>query len=546
MRVRGGFGTGRRGALRAGRTPLFAALRRMTRIAGEAARGRGAPADELLGMAREARITRRRFLQGAGAGAAAAAAGPLLAACHGTRDLVAARRVDVAIVGGGVAGLNAAYKLKQAGLRAQVYEAAGRTGGRMYTASDLFAPGITTELGGEFVDTIHEEILALAAEFGLELYDAEAPGEAEFAESYFFGGARRTEAEVLAAFAPVAARIQADYDALGDVTFEDEAGGTALDNTSIAEYLELVGATGFLRDLLEVAYVTEYGLDADRQSSLNLIFLIGTDLSAGFQAFGDSDERLKIVGGNQRVVDELAARLEDQIEPERRLVALEPRRGGYLLTFDGPGGTAEVGADVVLLTLPFTLLREVDVRAPLPAWKRNAIANLGYGTNAKLFAGLASRPWRAEGLSGEAFSDEAFQLCWDSSRFQAGTAGVFAMYSGGAPGVRVGEGTAESQVARLLPGADRAFPGVAAAYGGKAARFHWPTHPLTKGSYACYTPGQWTTIAGAEGRRVGRLFFAGEHTSYDFQGYMNGGAQSGKDAAAEILALVGAKRRAAG
>ena len=67
---------------------------------------------------------------------------------------------------------------------------------------------------------------------------------------------------------------------------------------------------------------------------------------------------------------------------------------------------------------------------------------------------------------------------------------------------------------------------------------HWPTFPWTKASYSCYKPGQWTTIAGAEGLPVGNLFFAGEHCSYDFQGYMNGAAQSGADTAKAVMAKV--------
>ena len=70
---------------------------------------------------------------------------------------------------------------------------------------------------------------------------------------------------------------------------------------------------------------------------------------------------------------------------------------------------------------------------------------------------------------------------------------------------------------------------------GKVSRFHWPTFPWTKSAYSCYKPGQWTTIAGAESVPVGNLFFAGEHCSYDFQGYMNGAAQSGADTAKLIM-----------
>jgi len=36
----------------------------------------------------------------------------------------------------------------------------------------------------------------------------------------------------------------------------------------------------------------------------------------------------------------------------------------------------------------------------------------------------------------------------------------------------------------------------------------------------------------------GPIHFAGEHTSYDFQGFMEGGARSGQRAAREILAIL--------
>jgi monoamine oxidase len=66
---------------------------------------------------------------------------------------------------------------------------------------------------------------------------------------------------------------------------------------------------------------------------------------------------------------------------------------------------------------------------------------------------------------------------------------------------------------------------------------HWPSNPLTRGSYTCYRPRQFTTIAGHEGTPVGNLYFAGEHTNsfYDWQGFMEGAALSGIDAAQQIL-----------
>jgi monoamine oxidase len=104
--------------------------------------------------------------------------------------------------------------------------------------------------------------------------------------------------------------------------------------------------------------------------------------------------------------------------------------------------------------------------------------------------------------------------------------------------MELGHDSPERQLNRLIVGLERAFPGARDARTERVVRFHWPTHPFSKGSYACYKVGQWTSIGGAEGETVGKLFFAGEHCSSDFQGYMNGGAESGRVAAHAVLAML--------
>ncbi|MCS7208505.1 MAG: FAD-dependent oxidoreductase, partial [Fimbriimonadales bacterium] len=268
-------------------------------------------------------------------------------------------------------------------------------------------------------------------------------------------------------------------------------------------------------------------------------FLIDTELEDGFDFFDESDERYKVRGGNQQITDRLAQLMARQIQFEHRLVAIQQSAHGYRLTFERPNSSpVEVQADFVLLTLPFTLLREVEMCVPLPPVKRRAISELGYGTNAKLVLGFQSRFWRTQGLNGDFFTDEPFQSGWDSSRLQSGTAGTLTLFLGGTPGVRVGAGTPQSQAAAFLPGVERIFPGATAQYTGNAVRFHWPTHPHTRASYACWKVGQYTSIAGAEFKPVGRLFFAGEHTSIHYQGYMNGAAETGRRAAQLIFKQV--------
>ncbi|HEX2224106.1 MAG TPA: FAD-dependent oxidoreductase, partial [Thermoanaerobaculia bacterium] len=127
---------------------------------------------------------------------------------------------------------------------------------------------------------------------------------------------------------------------------------------------------------------------------------------------------------------------------------------------------------------------------------------------------------------------------WEATRLQPGKSGVLVNFTGGQRGVDIGEGSAAQQAERFAGELERIFPGIAEKRLGEV-RFHWPTFPYTQGSYACYLPGQWTGFGGAEGERVGNLHFAGEHCSGDFQGFMEGGCETGERAAAEILADLG-------
>ena len=115
-------------------------------------------------------------------------------------------------------------------------------------------------------------------------------------------------------------------------------------------------------------------------------------------------------------------------------------------------------------------------------------------------------------------------------------------YSGAERGATLNLLDPQIATARFLGDLDKVFPGAAAAATRIDGQFrvhleHWPSNPLTLGSYTCYRPGQFTTLAGVEGQPVGNLHFAGEHANsfYDWQGFMEGAAISGIDAAEAIL-----------
>jgi monoamine oxidase len=496
-------------------------------------------------LPRSSALTRRRLLRLSAAAAGAAALSPL-AKWHAYAE---DKPRSIAIIGGGVAGLTAAYRLQAAGAKPVVYEASNRWGGRMYTVYDFYK-GMFCELGGEFVDTGHEDLQKLGAELGVEMQKLAAENEGE--DLYFFKGVFHTPKEMLdpekqtGAFAPIAKQIAEDAGELTDKDDNWTEHASKLDEMSLKDYLEQFrGKTDdWAIDLVDVAYNIEFGLETKDQSSLNMVDFIGTDLSEPFQIFGESDEVFRIKGGSSALIKALLGALESKIDMKlgQPLSALETKGDQIVASFDAPGGAHSESFDAMILALPFTRLRQVKGLDGLQLGeeKLTTIRELGYGTNAKVLQGTTSRVWRsdASGLpapsNGTFYTDLDFQNLWESSRAQPGEAGLLTNFLGSKGG-----GTdAKTVLDAFHGGLAKMSPKMAESLDPSAVMFwFWDTYPFTLGSYASAKPGQYTTMLETAGEPAldGRLQFAGEHTSSDFLGYMNGGVQSGNRAAAALI-----------
>ena len=510
----------------------------------------GQSAQETLDAAKLARPLdrdRRRVLGAMGAGAVMSATGTFPGTLRGA---LAAPAVSggIAIVGAGLAGLSCGYALAGKGVSAQLFEASGRAGGRCFSLRNFF-PGQVAERGGEFIDTGHVTMRGYANAFGLSLETVtKEPGEV----AYFFGGRHYSEAQVvdeLRAFVPA---MQADIRKLSSPTaLSFTADERVLDHTSLADYLASRGAGALIREVLDVAYTIEYGLEIDQQSCINLLLFIHADRRSKFRPFGVfSDERFHVVEGNDRITQGLADTLPGQIAFEHKLVAARKLSDGRIrLTCDNRGKTVETEHHAVILTLPFSVLRDVELHASLaiPEWKRFAIDNLDYGTNSKMMLGFSGRPWyQLHGSNGTSYSDLAnHQNTWETNALRATPdCAILTDYSGGKRGAALDPNRVQSEANRFLADLDKVYPN-ASQYASRNARGqarvhleNWSLNPFSKGSYTCNRPGYFTTIAGNEGRPVDNLFFAGEHTSsfYEWQGFMEGAALSGTRAAAEAFA----------
>ncbi len=524
------------------KTPLFGTFRKALRMA-LAANKAETTAEEIVQRAEDAAMTRRKFLENTGKTILIGSLTGLSTEGVFGRSFSALNPPRIVIVGAGMAGLSALHTFKKAGLDATVYEASGRTSGRMFSVQNAMGEGTWAEFGAEFIDTNHADMWALAKEFNLELIDyAQASEEKLTKEAFFFKGKHHTLTEVVEAFRHFADKIKADADRLPD-EMSTEGYKTKdpyikkLDRMSLSQYLEKIGARGWIKEFIEVAYESEYGLSPQVQSAINLPILISTDTEGGkLELFGESDERYKTRGGNQSIPDALAKKYASHIELNRSLEAISRRHSdSYELTFSGMPNA--VKADFVVIAIPFTRLRNVDIRLKMPQLKWDSINTMGFGTNTKLMMGMKKHYWREQGYQGLCYSDIGIPNGWDNAQLQTGdneAAGLSILF-GGPSGIAVGKGTPASQKDIYLPKWDKIFKGATEHFNGKVARMHWPSYPYTLGSYICYRTGQYTSIAGAESIPVGNVFFAGEHCGGDFSGFMNGAAKSGREAAEAVL-----------
>jgi monoamine oxidase len=518
------------------------------------------------GAERPRSMSRRALLLGGGAAAAWIALGTdgrLAAAqppAQASKAPAKKTHATVAVVGAGLGGLSAALTLHDAGVVATVYEAAGQVGGRVHSnASGYWRDGQISEWCGELINTDHQTVLRLARRFGLktlDLHAAQVPG-AE--DAYHVLGALYPVADADREFRAVYPLLRRDLDAAGDETTHRTrtAAGVALDRMSVRDWIEARvpgGASSRLGRLLDLAYALEYGAPTTDQSALNLVYLLGEQPPGGrLSLTGLSDERFRIAGGNDGLTRAIAARLsKDAVRLHWRLRALAREADGRVaLDFETPDGPKSVRADHVILALPFAVLRGLDyARVGFDPLKRRAIEDLGMGRNSKLHLQLSSRSWRqpegGRAGTGAVATDLGPLITWESSRGQSGGSGLLVCYgldeTSGAVAAPLpwGDAGAHSHVGDLarstLSALESVWPGVTPQWNGLATLSVPFLDPNLNGSYSYYRVGQYHTIGGYEAARQRNIHFAGEHTSTEFQGFMEGAAAEGVRAAQAVLA----------
>jgi monoamine oxidase len=520
----------------------------------------GMPMDEVTASrgerARRQDFTRRQFLQSTGTLLAAAAASRVL------RPIVAhaASQPRIVIVGAGLAGIRCAHKLwVDRGLTSTIYEWDTHAGGRVETLRNYFDNGQIVEQHGEFISSEHASMRALARRYGLA-FDLAQKYPPNLEDSFWFKGSYYTQSELNKDWQKFAWKLfNKSVKAAPFPTLYNHHNRPAYqwDHMSVVDWINKYVPGGLQSSFGSLCYqdvLGEYGGPPEQQSALNLIYLLGYDDSVGGNNYqpknspvlGGTDERYHIRGGTDQVINGMIGELPTgTLQFDRQLVALKLNSdGSYTCSFQSGSSLTEVIADRVVLAIPFTTLRNVDLsRAGLSALKTTAIRNLQLGSNAKIMLQFSSRIWRKNKFTGTTLGDNGTFQGWECTNYQPGPTGILINFPAGTAGANLGtkyglttdQGPAPAAMVNdTLALLEPILPGVTAAYNGLAYCNVGAIDPHLMGAWSQYNIGQYTGFAGIESVQEGNIHFAGEQTSVDFQGFMEGAVTSGERVAGEI------------
>jgi monoamine oxidase len=159
---------------------------------------------------------------------------------------------------------------------------------------------------------------------------------------------------------------------------------------------------------------------------------------------------------------------------------------------------------------------------------------------------VAEKTWARLGFNGVAYTDwHSFDVCWDDSvpLGPNGAPALLLAFPGASTGRSVLTGAAHGpspvrDTNWFLDRIEPIFPGTRAAFTGAAYEDHWVEDPWVRGAYAFYKVGQYAEYGTLAALTQGRVHFAGEHTSINNQGFLDGAVESGERAAKEIVAQI--------
>lgn len=449
----------------------------------------------------------------------------------------AARPATVIVVGAGMSGLVAASELARAGHDPVVLEAQARVGGRVLTLREPFAPGLWAEAGAMRLPRSHRLTMALVERFALATH----PFTMDNDDAYcYFAGHRCRRSEV-----------HGDPHALGfEVSDRERMPPSQLWAAELAPFQERLREEGdaawpafaqeydqyAVREFLEVREWSEgaiemFGLLFNQEALMNSSFL---ELLR--EELGDCyTDLVYLDGGTDLLPRAFLPEIGSRIRFGAKMIALDQSPDDVTVHYRTAAGRFSVTGDYAIVTVPFPVLRHVEVVKPFSRAKQRAIRQLHYDASAKVFLQFRRRFWEDDDeiFGGGSVTDLAVRNVYypDHGR-PTGRGVMLASYTWGEDAQRWGSLSPDDRLVQALEDVTRIHPQAATDYEVGASKM-WHDDEFAGGAFALFDPGQQTLLYDAICAPEGRVHFAGEHASLA-HAWIQGAIESGVRAAAEI------------
>jgi monoamine oxidase len=243
---------------------------------------------------------------------------------------------------------------------------------------------------------------------------------------------------------------------------------------------------------------------------------------------------VQIEGGMDRLPNAFLPALQDRIRYGARVVAIDQSPEKVTVHYQNAGGRFQVSGNYAILTLPFPVLRHIEVLQPFSRSKQRAIRQLHYDASAKIFIQFRKRFWEEEGIfGGGSVTDLAIRnIFYPEHGRETGRGVVLASYTWAEDAQRWGSLSPNDRVHQALEDLAKVHPQALEAYECGASKM-WHDDDFAGGAFALFDPGQQTQLHEHIIAPEGRIHFAGEHASLA-HAWIQGAIESGLRAAFEI------------
>jgi len=444
----------------------------------------------------------------------------------------------VAIVGAGLAGLVAGYELKRAGHNPIILEAQQRVGGRVYTLRDPFAEGLYAEVGAMRIPRAHALTMAYIEKFGLPTNDFTMDNP----NAYYYIGSNKVRAS----------EANANPALLGFDVATNEIGKTAgqLYMESIQPLMDILQKDGdtawdeivakydqySTREFLELNNWSEgmiemFGLLANQESVMNSSFLeLFREDSGNYYT-----DMIEIQGGTDRLPHAFLPELRDNIRFGAKMIAMDQSPDNVTIHYQTPAGRFSETADYAIITVPFPVLRHVEVLTPFSRAKNRAIRQLHYDASAKILFQCKRRFWEEDDgiFGGGTLTDLPIRnLYYPNHGRETGRGVILASYTWSEDAQRWGSLKPDDRIVQALDDVAEIHPQITKEFE-VGASWMWHDDEFAGGAFALFDPGQQSLLYDEIIKPEGRIHFAGEHASL-YHAWIQGAIESGLRAAMAI------------